>query len=135
MVEEIMVKLFAEKYENAVKALNTLEEALNTEYSSFVQDASIQRFEYTTEAVWKCLQSYLKEYEGILCASPKACMREAKKITLMDDEAVKLALEMIDDRNLTSHTYHEEVAEMIFKLLPLYSLLMKNILNKIKPGI
>jgi nucleotidyltransferase substrate binding protein (TIGR01987 family) len=129
------MELFIEKYENAVKALKTLEEALNTEYSTFVQDASIQRFEYTTEAVWKCLQSYLKEYEGILCASPKACMREAKKVNLMDDDTVKLALEMIDDRNSTSHTYHEEVAKMLFKLLPQYAMLMKSILNKIEPSI
>lgn len=125
------MKLFKEKYENAVKALMTLEEALNAEYSIFVQDASIQRFEYTTEAVWKCLQSYLKEYEGILCASPKACFREAKKVKLLDDDAANLALAMIDDRNLISHTYHEEVAEMLYKHLPQYALLMKNILSKI----
>jgi nucleotidyltransferase substrate binding protein (TIGR01987 family) len=125
------MKLFREKYESAVKALMTLEEALNTDFSIFIQDASIQRFEYTTEAVWKCLQSYLKEYEGILCASPKACFREAKKVKLMDDDATNLALEMIDDRNLTSHTYHEEVAEMLYKHLPKYALLMKNILSKI----
>lgn len=125
------MKLFQEKLESAVKALMTLEEALNTDYSVLIQDASIQRFEYTTEAVWKCLQSYLKEFEGILCASPKACFREAKKVKLLDEEAVNLALEMIDDRNLTSHTYHEEVAEMLYKHLPQYALLMKNILSQI----
>ena len=125
------MELFIEKYESAVKALMTLEEALNADYSLFIQDASIQRFEYTTEAVWKCLQLYLKEYEGILCASPKACFREAKKVKLLDDDAANLALEMIDDRNLTSHTYHEEVAQMLYKHLPQYALLMKNILSKI----
>lgn len=52
-----MVKLFPLKYEGAFRALLTLEEALKAEYSIFIQDAAIQRFEYTTEALWKCLQS------------------------------------------------------------------------------
>ncbi len=29
-------------------------------------------------------------------------------------------MEMIDDRNMTSHTYHEEVAEIIFSKLKNY---------------
>ena len=126
-----MIKLFPLKYEAAFKALLTLEEALKAEYSIFIQDAAIQRFEYTTEALWKCLQSYLKENEGVVCTSPKACLREAKKMRILNDTEAELALEMIDDRNLTSHTYHEEVAKMLYKRLPQYSLLMKNILERI----
>jgi len=38
---------------------------------------------------------------------------------------------MIDDRNLTAHTYHKEVAEKLFKHLPQYAVLMKKILEKI----
>jgi len=124
--------LFSKKFQSAFKALATLEEALNAEYSIFVRDSAIQRFEYTTEALWKCLQSYLNEYEGIVSSSPKACMREAKKVKILNDNETGLALEMIDDRNLTAHTYHEEVAEMLFKRLPQYAVLMKKILEKIK---
>ncbi len=43
----------------------------------------------------------------------------------MDDQAV-LALEMVDDRNLTVHTYNEALAEQIFSNLPRYAELMAN---------
>jgi len=125
------MEYFNKKFKSAEKAVATLEDALNAKYSVYVRDSAIQRFEYTTEALWKCLQIYLKEYEGIISASPKACMREAKKLGILNDEEAKLAIEMIDDRNLTSHTYHEEIAERLFKHLPKYAELMKKILKKI----
>ncbi len=37
------------------------------------------------------------------------------------------ALEMTDDRNLTSHTYHEEVAEEIYTNIKDYYILMNRV--------
>ncbi len=123
----------SQKKKNDVRnALRTLQEVLHAEYSGFVRDAAIQRFEYTTEALWKCLQVYLKEQEGIECYSPKSCMREAKKNGLLEEHEIITALEMIDDRNLTSHTYHEEVADVIYKKLFQYAQLIENILERMK---
>jgi len=68
------------------------------------------------------------------CASPKACFREAKKVEILTEEEVMAALEMIDDRNLVSHMYHQEVANRIFGRLQEYSKLMAKILEKIKPN-
>jgi nucleotidyltransferase substrate binding protein (TIGR01987 family) len=127
------MNLFFHKYGDASKALKTLSEILQEEYSTTIQDAAIQRFEYTTEALWKCLQVYLKESEGIISASPKSCMREAKRIGLLNDKETECALEMIDARNMTSHTYHKEVSELLFKRLPIFEELMVKILEKIKP--
>ncbi|MBN1798437.1 MAG: nucleotidyltransferase substrate binding protein [Spirochaetales bacterium] len=42
------------------------------------------------------------------------------------------ALEMTDDRNMTSHTYHEELAEQIYKKIKQYYTLMNNLLKTIK---
>ncbi len=77
-------------------------------------------------------QPYRKEHEGIPCASPKACLREAKKVRILNDEEVMLALEMIDDRNLASHTYHEEIANKMFARLKEYAGVMKKILERMK---
>ncbi len=41
-------------------------------------------------------------------------------------------LEIIDDRNMTSHTYHEEVAEKIFKDLHVYLPVIEKVIDKIK---
>ena len=127
------MNLFVQKYDDASKALKTLSEILQEKYSTTIQDAAIQRFEYTTEAIWKCLQVYLKESEGIISASPKSCMREAKRIGLLNDREGECALEMIDARNMTSHTYHKEVADLLYKRLPIFEELMVKILNKIEP--
>lgn len=65
------MNLFFQKYSYASRALKTLSEILKEKYSTTIQDAAIQRFEYTTEALWKCLQVYLKESEGIISAIGK----------------------------------------------------------------
>jgi hypothetical protein len=59
----------------ARQALGTLAEALAMEKTRIVRDASIQRFEYTFEAVWKAAQSFVKQHEGVEAASPKAVVR------------------------------------------------------------
>ncbi|MFH1963456.1 MAG: nucleotidyltransferase substrate binding protein [bacterium] len=65
------------RYDDAVKAIDTLKDILKESFTIIVRDATIQRFEYTFEALWKFLKAWLKEREGIICNSPKACFREA----------------------------------------------------------
>ena len=64
------------KYQDAFNALKTLEDILKEPFSMIIRDATIQRFEYTFEALWKFLKEYLKENEGIVSNSPKACFKE-----------------------------------------------------------
>jgi nucleotidyltransferase substrate binding protein (TIGR01987 family) len=127
------MELFQKKHADASQAWKTLQDILKVEYSLVVRDAAIQRFEYTTEALWKCLQTYLQEKEGVDCYSPKACLREAKNVGLLNEEETVVALDMVDDRNLTSHTYHEEIAEKIYKRLPQYADIMQKLLHGMMP--
>ncbi len=106
----------------ARRALETLQEVLHLEHPSRIaRDAAIQRFEYTSEAVWKAAQRYLLEVEGISIGSPKGSIRASRDVGLLNDEQATLGLEMIDDRNLTVHTYNEVVAEDIYAHLPQYA--------------
>src|SRR3989304_6784386 len=106
--------------EEAGRALKTLKEITDEPYSEIIRDASIQRFEYSFEIFWKLLKEYLREKEGIICESPKSCFREAFKVELLTEEETIKALEMTDDRNLTAHTYHEEVAMEIYQKIKGY---------------
>ena len=91
-------------------------EARGSENYSFFRDSAIQRFEFTLEIAWKSIKSFLLEQEGIECRSPKGCMREFSVTGYIDaDETLRL-LQMVDDRNLASHTYHENIAEEILKI-------------------
>lgn len=108
----------------------TLGEILQQPFSTIVRDATIQRFEYTFEALWKFIKEYLKEREGIVSNSPKACFQEIFSLGfIMEEETVKF-LEMTDRRNDTSHTYKEEVAQIIFSKIPEYFSKMEGFLKK-----
>ncbi|MFQ3666969.1 MAG: HI0074 family nucleotidyltransferase substrate-binding subunit [Sphingomonadaceae bacterium] len=77
------------------------------------RDAAIQRFEYTVEACWKAAQAVLDAAFGITVASPKTAVRACVQNNLLNETDGHAAMAMIDDRNLTSHTYNEELARAI----------------------
>ncbi len=124
-----------ERLASSQRAVATLDEILQTPTSVIVRDASIQRFEYSFESLWKLLKAYLDQQEGIICNSPKACFREALKAGLLSASNVETCLAMTDDRNLTSHTYIEAVAEAIYSKLPAYRDVMKQLLAGVQAHI
>ena len=123
------------KYKDALHALNTLEEILKQSFSIIVRDATIQRFEYTFEALWKFLKEYLKDREGIISNSPKSCFRELLSLGFLTEEETVNFLEMTDRRNDTSHTYKEEVAQIIFAQIPEYCSGMESLLQKFQQNL
>ncbi len=125
-----------QKLRDFQSAFSRLKEAyqrsLSERYSedfSFFRDSTIQRFEFTVEIFWKTIKSFLKIQEGVSCLSPKSCIRELYSLEYITEEETRVLLEMIDYRNLTSHTYHEEVAQAIFKNLHNYIQILEKILN------
>ncbi|MGC8555276.1 MAG: HI0074 family nucleotidyltransferase substrate-binding subunit [Candidatus Acidulodesulfobacterium sp.] len=97
----------------------TIENKNSKDYQ-FFRDSAIQRFEFTVEIFWKLLKNIVRDKEGIICNSPKSCIRDFFASGYIEENSAKLLMEMIDDRNMTSHTYHEEVAEIIFSKLKSY---------------
>ena len=74
-------------------------------------------------------KSFLENREGITCRSPKSCIREFFSVGFLSEEETLKLLQMVDDRNKTSHTYHEEVAEEIFQHVGEYLPLMEKVLQ------
>jgi len=104
----------------------TAENANKTEYP-FFRDSTIQRFEFTLEIAWKSIKQFLLEQEGIECRSPKGCVREFFGAGYLDESQASLMLQMIDDRNLATHTYHETLAEEIYADISSYYVLLVKI--------
>jgi nucleotidyltransferase substrate binding protein (TIGR01987 family) len=128
--------------EDLKRALNRLKEAYemanlmrNSEHYEFFRDSAIQRFEFTVEILWKSIKSFLFEVEGITCRSPKSCIREFLSASYLSPQETTTLLKMVDDRNRTSHTYHEEVAEEIFNNLGGYITAMKKTLRVLEEKI
>jgi nucleotidyltransferase substrate binding protein (TIGR01987 family) len=129
-----MVETLILRYEDAKRAVGALKEILDMSFSIIVRDAAIQRFEFTFEACWKFIKEYLKEREGIICSSPKGCFRELLSLGILTEEETVKCLEMTDDRNMTAHTYKEEVSQIIFGKLPEYYKLLVHLLSKTTPN-
>ncbi len=102
----------------AERAVATLRElALRSSPAKIERDAAIQRFEYSFEATWKTAQRFLAVVEGIEAGSPKSAIRACQQAGLLSVADTERALVMADDRNLTAHTYNEELANSIFARL------------------
>lgn len=120
------------RFKDAIRSLETLKEILDEPFSIITRDAAIQRFEYTFEAFWKFIKEYLRVKERIIANSPKQCFRELFRIGIItEDEDVRF-LEMTDERNMTSHTYKEEVANIIYSGLKRHYELMKSTIDKLE---
>ena len=78
----------------------------------------IQFFEMTFELAWKVLKDYL-ESEGYIVKSPRETVKQAFQIGLIDNGHVWI--DALSNRNLTTHTYDEELAiKMTSEILDAY---------------
>ena len=102
--------------ESLGNALDRFGEALaHRDPDEIVMDGTIQRFEFTFELFWKTLRRFLQR-EGIDTASPKNTLRHAYRRGLLERE--QPWLDMLEDRNRSSHVYNAEMARAIFGRLP-----------------
>ena len=53
------------KYKDAKRAIETLQDIIKEPFSIIIRDATIQRFEYTFEALWKFLREYLSRINDV----------------------------------------------------------------------
>jgi nucleotidyltransferase substrate binding protein (TIGR01987 family) len=125
-LEELRLRL-----ESARQAVLTLEEVLSEAPGVVVRDATVKRFEYSFEAVWKLVQAYMGVREGSICNSPKSCFREAMRVGLLNEEETERFLEMTDDRNRTTHTYQLRVAQAVFERVGGYFELLRGMTERV----
>jgi nucleotidyltransferase substrate binding protein (TIGR01987 family) len=82
-------------------------------YGDVYLDLIIKRFEFTYEMSWKTIKRLLS-FLGIEVKSPRETFKEAYAQGIIADEAIWL--DMIEQRNLSSHVYDEyEVSEILEK--------------------
>lgn len=98
------------------------------------RDSMIKRFEYCTELFWKYIKKYLDEYvQGTELNGPAPVIRAACAAGLLEEQEAESALMIIKDRNLTSHIYKEEIAEVLAKKIPHHAALMASIIERLTP--
>jgi len=110
-------------------ALARLGDALAQPKTEWTRDAALQRFEFTVELAWKSIVGFAQR-EGLEAASPRQAFRIAFRLGWIDDDQVGLA--MLEDRNLTSHTYSEKTAEELFARLHDYQTALSGLLQRLQ---
>ena len=102
------------KYEDFARALNKLQIALEKNISAdeLYLDGLIQRFEFCFELAWKLMKIFLY-HEGIAVNAPRSAIRKSFENELISD--VEGWLDMLESRNLSTHTYDENTAKEIYK--------------------
>lgn len=102
-----------QRFANYNKALVQLKEAveLNAQrpLSKLEKQGVIQAFEFTHELAWNVLKDFLEDQGNQTIKGSKDATREAFKVALIADGERWMA--MIQSRNLSSHTYDEQIAE------------------------
>ena len=98
-------------FENAHKNLIEMLDLLKKEPSSKAYKlAVIQSYEMDIELAWKTLKDYLN-YLGYKLQAPREVIKQAFAIDIVEDG--ETWIQMLEDRNLTSHIYDEAKAQEI----------------------
>lgn len=106
-----------QRFQNFRKALETLSDAVELvqkrPLTKLEQQGLIQGFEFTHELAWNVLKDYLEEQGFVGIIGSKNATRLAFRNELIADGDVWM--DMIKARNLSSHTYNMELAELMTK--------------------
>lgn len=98
---------------NLGRALTRLKEALDEPGSNILFiEGTIQRFKCVIEPFWKAFKRLL-DREGIQVSTPRESIKQAYQVGWIEDE--EAWLEMLRDRNETSHVYDEATAQRIYE--------------------
>ena len=119
-----------QRFENFDKSYKLLKKYSNQEITTELERAGIiQFFVMTFELAWKVLKDYL-ESEGYMVKSPRETVKQAFQIGLIDNGHIWI--DALSNRNLTTHTYDEELAtKMTSEILNAYLPELDKLYNKL----
>lgn len=104
-----------QRFNNYSKALTQLRQAVQLAVqrplSKLEEQGLIQAFEFTHELAWNTMKDFLENRGVQNLYGSKDATREAFKTGLIENGQVWM--DMIQSRNLTSHTYNEVTAAQI----------------------
>ena len=106
-----------QRFSNYQSALTQLKDAVHLsmerELSLLEKQGLIQAFEFTHELAWKVMKDYLEYQSAISVRGSRDAVRESFKYNFINDG--NIWIEMIETRNISSHTYDKDIAENTVK--------------------
>lgn len=123
---------WVQRFNNFTKAMNYLEDALQIPNPDIVQKAGIiQFFEMSFELAWNLVKDYLEEQGFVDIKSPRGAIKKAFEMDILENGHDWM--DLLQDRNLTAHTYDEQKATEMEQLIEnKYFPLLKALNNSFK---
>ena len=104
-----------QRFYNLEKAFLFLERAVSRDSFNELEAAGlVQCFEFTFELSWKTLKDYLID-QAFNVQSPRETIKQAFQSDYLENGHVWM--EMLEQRNLLTHTYNEEQAKVAIDLI------------------
>lgn len=119
--------------QNYESAFNQLNEYLKTPViTNRDRSGVIQAFEFTYEIAWETFKKAAL-YEGKDVSGPRDSLKQAYALNFIENDEEQDWINMLKDRNITSHTYQEDVAIKIFESIQIrYKDLFASSLKRLK---
>lgn len=132
-----METLDISSFKNAINSLNSI--LLRYEKDNFdidIRDAVIQRFEYTYSLAIKMITRFInmQSAQPIIEMTFNETIRTANKMGLLKSNLDKWT-EYRQKRNMTSHTYDENVAKEVVSIIPEFKDEVEFLLNQLEKNI
>lgn len=104
-----------QRFQNFEQSISSLEEAVNKKNLSDLEKAGVIKFyEFTFEIAWKTVKDFLEE-KDITVKFPRDTIKEGFFYEIINDGDIWL--DMLEKRNLMSHTYSKANAELAYGLI------------------
>ncbi|AYD46317.1 nucleotidyltransferase substrate binding protein [Arachidicoccus soli] len=104
-----------QRFQNFETAIFNLQEAVHKSNLSDLEKAGvIQFYEFTFELAWKTLKDYLEE-KDVQVQFPRDTIKESFLYQIITEGDIWM--DMLQKRNLMSHTYNKENAEIAYRLI------------------
>lgn len=108
-----------QRFANYKKAVLQLHQAVELSQqrtlSNLEKQGVIQAFEFTHELAWNVFKDYLEDQGTQNIKGSRDATREAFKVALIADG--EHWMEMIQSRNISSHTYDERIADKLVQAI------------------
>lgn len=97
-----------QRFQNFKKAYQQFSDAVSSvdKLSVLEKEGMVQRFEYTFELAWKTLKDFL-EAKNVDAKYPREVIKKAFEYEIIENG--ETWLEMLEQRNLMTHIYSEEI--------------------------
>ena len=131
-----METIDTKSFENAINSLNEILQRYSREYKDIaIRDAVIQRFEYTYSLALKMIKRFFAlsafEKENLDGMTFNEMIRTANRMNILRSNLEKWDIYR-QKRNLTSHTYDENIAQDVITIIPDFKTEAEFLLEKIK---